>query len=67
MADENKSFCVCPLVNVKKKTVSDAICYCSEGFAELMFSAVFEKPVTAIVISSVIRGDSSCRYKIDLK
>jgi hypothetical protein len=67
VADEGKKYCVCPLVNMNRKPVSDAICYCSEGFAELMFSTVFGKPVVATVVSSVIRGDSSCRYRIDLK
>jgi hypothetical protein len=29
-----------------------------------MFSVVFEKPVKAEVISSVLKGDASCKYKI---
>jgi predicted hydrocarbon binding protein len=64
MADENKNYCVCPMVN-KDKGVSPAICYCSEGFAEMMFSKVVGEPVKATVVSSIHRGDKSCQYKIE--
>ena len=67
IGDENKSFCVCPMVNQENNTISDAICYCSEGFSEKMFSVVTGKPVKATVISSVFRGDKSCKYKIEFK
>lgn len=63
-ADENKNYCVCPMVNRDHKDVSGAICYCSEGFAELMFSKVSGRPVKAEVISSVRRGDATCIYKV---
>lgn len=66
IADENKSYCVCPMVNQNDGIKSKAICYCSEGFAEKMFSTVACIPASAIVISSVIRGDKSCKYKITL-
>jgi predicted hydrocarbon binding protein len=64
IADENKSYCVCPVVNQANNIGSPATCYCSEGFAEKMFSAVFQRAVKAEVISSVLRGNASCRYKI---
>lgn len=63
IADENKDYCVCPLIN-KEKGISGAICYCSEGFAEKMFSTVMQKKVSAKVISSIQRGDKRCVYKI---
>lgn len=63
IANENKNHCVCPMVN-KEKGVSSAMCYCSEGFSEIMFSKVIGKPVTATVISSIQRGDKNCQYKI---
>jgi hypothetical protein len=62
-ANENKNYCVCPMVN-KEKGISSAICYCSEGFAEKMFSKVIGQPVNATVISSIHRGDKSCIYQI---
>ncbi|MBP1638669.1 MAG: hypothetical protein H6Q17_252 [Bacteroidetes bacterium] len=65
IADENKNSCVCPIAAVyNKKKDSSAICYCSEGFAEKMFSAVSGKHTHAEVIASVRRGDASCKYKI---
>lgn len=64
IADENKEYCVCPVLEHKKDVSCSAICYCSEGFAERMFSVVTGVPVTAKVISSVRRGDKSCKYEI---
>lgn len=64
LADENKNYCVCPMINSENKDVSGVICYCSEGFAELMFSKVSGRPVKAEVISSVRRGDATCIYKV---
>ncbi len=66
IADENKDFCVCPLLKHDKNKNTAALCYCSEGFAELMFSVVAGSEVSARVISSVRRGDQSCRYHIEI-
>ena len=66
IADENKNYCVCPIAVHKKDKDSSAICYCSEGFAEKMFSLVSGVQVQAEVIASVRRGDTSCKYKIVL-
>lgn len=66
VADENKNYCVCPLVNQSKGVKSGILCYCSEGFAELMFSKVAQKEVKTKVITSVLRGDDHCRYEIKL-
>lgn len=66
-ADENKPYCVCPLVHQEVKgKYFPALCYCSEGFAERMFSFISGHQVTATVISSVQRGDAKCIYKIEL-
>ncbi len=66
LADENKSWCVCPVLGKTSEPENPAICYCSEGFAEQMFSVVVGKPVDARVISSVRRGDKSCIYRIEI-
>lgn len=65
-ADENKNYCVCPVL---KGTVagSPAICYCSEGFAEKMFSKAAGVAVNAEVVSSVRRGDKTCIYRIRIE
>ena len=65
IANENKNYCVCPMINNKDSINKSAICYCSEGFAEKMFSVVAGVSATASVISSVQRGDERCIYKIE--
>lgn len=65
--NENKSDCVCPLVAKKRGTNLGILCYCSEGFAEKMFSVVVGSPVRAEVTESILRGGKSCRYRIELK
>jgi hypothetical protein len=64
IADENKNYCVCPIAIHSKDKDSSAMCYCSEGFAEMMFSMVSGVQAQAEVIASVRRGDTSCKYKI---
>ena len=66
MADENKSYCVCPMVNKEKGVRSSILCFCSEGFAEKMFSTVAGHPVKARVISSIHKGNDRCKYEIRL-
>ncbi|RKD91641.1 DUF6144 family protein [Mangrovibacterium diazotrophicum] len=65
-ADENKDFCVCPMVSHQQGMNMGVLCYCSEGFAELMFSKVVGHPVQATVISSIHRGNDRCKYQIKL-
>lgn len=67
ITDENKNYCVCPMINQEKGLKSPALCYCSEGFAEKMFGAVTGESAVATVVSSIQRGDNSCRYKITFK
>lgn len=65
-ADENKSYCVCPLVQQSPQVVSGTLCHCLEGFAEQMSSEVVGGPVKATVVQSVLRGDKSCVYSIQI-
>ena len=65
LADENKDSCVCPLARGGAR-LSPLLCRCSEGFAERMFGAVTGKPVRATVVRSILRGDPSCAYRIEL-
>lgn len=66
IVDEDKPFCVCPLLRNEKDKKFPALCYCSEGFAERMFSIVCGFPVNATVISSIQRGNNKCVYRIVL-
>lgn len=66
LANENKNECVCPVVRGQSEKVSDVICLCSENFAEKMFSKVLGYPVQAKVISSILKGNQSCIYQIQI-
>jgi len=66
MIDEAKSTCVCPLVRQGVEGDLSILCNCSEGFAERLFSGVVGSPVRAEVVQSVLRGASSCQYRITL-
>lgn len=66
-ADENKDYCVCPLVRLGMVKHSQLLCACSEGFAERMFSEVLGRPVRAGVVRSILRGGSSCVYRIETR
>ena len=64
--DENKNFCVCPVVHRMGNNVPPAICNCSENFAKKMFSKVTCKQVNVRVIRSFVRDGKSCIYEITL-
>lgn len=65
LADENKEYCVCPLYNSRTITTKN-LCFCSEGFAEEMFSKVLQKNVNVKIIRSYIRDNKSCIYEITI-
>lgn len=65
IVDENKPVCVCPLLKNSADKLYPALCYCSEGFAEKMFSAVYMHPVYVTVAASIQRGNPTCIYHID--
>lgn len=66
IADEDKPVCVCPLVRNAEGRKFPALCYCSEGFAERMFSVACAKQVHATVVSSIQWGDERCVYRIEV-
>ena len=66
IVDENKDYCVCPVVHQIKDNVPENICYCSEHFAKKMFSAVMGREVKVRVIRSFVRDGRSCVYEITL-
>jgi len=67
LINENKSSCVCPLVPKSSSGDFGVLCYCSEGFAEKLFSEVTGSPVRAEVAESIRRGQKSCKYRIELR
>lgn len=66
IADENKPHCVCSLLKYANGKRYPALCYCSEGFAERMYTAVSGKQAKARIISAIQRGDKTCIYRIEL-
>ena len=66
-ANENKDFCVCPLIQKGYGKDLGILCFCSEGFTERMFSEVVGSKVRAEVTESVLRSHKSCKYRIDLR
>ena len=66
LIDEAKSKCVCPLVKGAAQDGLSILCDCSEGFAERMFSSIVGHLVKASVTASILRGASSCQYRITL-
>ena len=66
LIDENKSACVCPLIPKDHPADLGVLCSCSEGFAEMLFSAVAGSPVRAQVTASIRRGQKSCKYRVEL-
>lgn len=64
--DENKDFCVCPVVHKIRENVPKSICNCSEHFAKKMFSSVTGHPVAVKVIRSIVRDGKPCMYEITL-
>ncbi len=67
LVDENKTYCVCPVLPKERSRDLGLMCHCSEGIAERMFSHVAGSPVRARVVASVLRGDRTCKYRIELK
>ncbi len=66
LADEGKPTCVCPIVQAGLVKNSPGLCNCSERFAEHMFSVVLQQPVRAKVVTSILRGDATCKYAIQI-
>lgn len=65
--NENKSSCVCPLLQKNPGAGLEVLCYCSEGFAEKLFSEVSGARARAEVVESILRGQKSCKYRIMLE
>ena len=62
--------CHCPLAReaiiLQNPEIPLDWCYCSGGFAKLMFDVVFGESTEVEVLQSVLAGDSVCRFRIKL-
>lgn len=59
-----ENHCLCPMVETKPAGLSPTYCYCSLGYVKEMHEQLFRKPVDVELVSSVLRGDARCRFKI---
>ncbi len=56
--------CYCGSVNQTKTAFSPTYCQCSCGWYHQLFETLLERPVTVELVSSIIQGDESCRFRI---
>ena len=56
--------CLCPLVETNPSGLSSTYCQCSVGYVKEWHDRVFGKPVEVELLSSVLRGDPRCKFKI---
>jgi len=56
--------CLCPMVETKPAGLSPTYCLCSLGYVREMHEQIFKKPVQADLLTSVLRGDPRCKFKI---
>jgi len=62
--------CHCPWVreSIKtgKETVSPRFCLCSAGFEKKPWEVIFDQPLQAEVVESILNGDLRCKFAIHL-
>jgi len=62
-------YCHCPWVReaiLSDVKISPNFCYCSAGFEKRVWDVIFDQPVEAKVLETVLRGDSICKFAIHL-
>jgi hypothetical protein len=63
-APSQDNHCLCPMVETKPAGLSPTYCLCSLGYVKEMHEQMFQKPVEVELMSSVLRGDPRCKFKI---
>jgi hypothetical protein len=61
--------CHCAWVREAIKTdmkISPNFCYCSAGFEKRLWDVIFDQPVKADVIQTVLKGDPICKFTIHI-
>jgi predicted hydrocarbon binding protein len=59
-----KTSCLCPLVENGPSDLSGTYCHCSVGYVHQMFSSSTNKKVEVELLESLRRGGQRCRFKI---
>jgi len=60
-------YCHCPWVReaiISNMRISPNFCYCSAGFEKRPWDVIFDRPVKADVIETVLKGDLICKFAI---
>jgi len=64
------TYCHCPWVRESLRTgkaqVSSAFCNCSAAFHKKPYEVIFDRPLQADVVETVLKGDPWCRFAIHL-
>jgi len=56
--------CLCPMVETNPAGLSPTYCLCSLGYVKEMHEQMFMRPVEVELVSSALRGDARCKYRI---
>lgn len=59
-----ENHCLCPMVESNPAGLSPTYCNCSLGYVKEMHEQMFKKPLNVELVSSVLRGDKRCKFKI---
>lgn len=63
-------YCHCPrvrdLLKTRDKRLSTTYCYCGAGFYKDIWEEILQKPVKVKVLETVLKGDDTCQFAIDL-
>ena len=71
--DNEKAYALCHCPFAREATLDDDInissnwCYCSGGFAKVLYETIFDQELPIEITHSALKGDQMCRFKIDLK
>jgi hypothetical protein len=59
-----ENHCLCPMLETNPPGLSHTYCYCSLGYVKETHEQMFKRPVNVELVSSVLRGDPRCKFKI---
>jgi hypothetical protein len=62
-------YCHCPWVResiLSDLKISPNFCYCSAGFEKRVWDVIFDQPVQADVVETVLKGDPICKFAIHI-
>ena len=70
--NKEKAYALCHCPFARESTLRDDIdisanwCYCSAGFAKVLYETIFGQELPIEMKHSALKGDQKCRFKIDI-